>query len=117
MQIAAGQEQAYAQYKELNSKDSYSKGVVDFGERWADLMEKEIAQGKTVVEIAEEASHKADTDGITGFMYGAAVSALSQFWAHGKDLAKWHNRQYLPEVDAATEEGGTVNPAIITVKL
>jgi hypothetical protein len=92
--------------------------VVDYAERWAELMEKEIAKGRSVFEVAEAASQQADTDGISGFMYGAAVSSLTHFWAYGADLAKWHNRQYMPDTvkaDAAAAQGKTVNPAVITI--
>lgn len=119
MKLKAGTESEYATYKDINAKDGYSKGVVDFGERWADLMEADIAAGKTVAQSAPEASSQADTDGITGFMYGAAVSALSHFWEHGDALRAWHNREYLPEDKAAEADktGGVVNPAIVTINV
>lgn len=50
--------------------DPYGSGVVRYAERWANLMEQEIENGKTIIEIADSASYKADTEGITGFMYG-----------------------------------------------
>lgn len=107
--IAAGTETEYAKYVEINSVNGYSRGVVDYAELWARLMQKELAGGKTIIECADETSHKADTDGITGFMYGAAVSALSKFWKHGEELRKWHNKEYGHEGD------GVVNPAVLTI--
>lgn len=108
-EIAEGKEKEYADYVKLNSGDPYSHGVVVYGELWAQMMQKEMAEGKALEECAAETSHKADTDGITGFMYGAAVSALAKFWKHGEALRVWHNKQYNHEGD------GVVNPAIITV--
>lgn len=118
MQVIAGKEQEFKSWVETNSKDGYSKGVVDYAKRWADAMEAEIAAGKSLFDVAEPTSFSSDTDGITGYMYGAAVGALRHFWIHGEDLGKWHNRQYLPkgEADAAAAEGKTVNPAVITIK-
>ena len=58
---------------------------------------------------AEKCSHDADTDGITGFMYGAAVSILSNHWKYGELLRKWHNKEYGHEGD------GVVNPAVLTI--
>lgn len=108
--IADGMETKYAEYVKLNATDEYSRGVVVYGELWAQFMQMEIAAGKTLEECADETSHKADTEGITGFMYGAAVNALSKFWKHGEALRVWHNKQY------NHEGAGVVNPAIITIK-
>ncbi len=43
---------------------------------------------KVVRDNADELSRDADTEGITGFMYGFAVSILSQCWEYGKYLHK-----------------------------
>ena len=92
------------------NNDLYGSGVVRYAERWANMMEQEMESGKSLIDIADATSHKADTEGITGYMYGCAVSILSQVWEHGEELRKWHNKEYGYEGD------GTVNPAIITIK-
>lgn len=92
------------------NNDHYGSGVVRYAERWANMMEQEMESGKSLIEIADATSRKADTEGITGYMYGCAVSILSQVWEHGEELRKWHNKEYGYEGD------GTVNPAIITIK-
>lgn len=101
------------------NKDPYGGAVIVYAEKWARIMEARMKQmpGVTVAECAEAASHLADDDGITGFMYGAAVSTLAQVWIHGEELRRWHNRQYMTEekARAADESGGTVNPAILTI--
>lgn len=97
-------------YKSKN-QDGYGGGIIAYAERWARLMQVEINAGKKLENVAEATSHEADTDGITGFMYGAAVHTLASCWKHGDQLRKWHNKQY--GVSEDTE--GTVNPAIITV--
>ena len=118
MQLKPGTEQEYAKYRETNRADAYSARVVSYGEYWAALMEAEIERGKTVAQIAQETSHQADTDGITGFMYGAAVSALAHFWVHGEELRRWHNKdvQIGNEGDRANESGDVLNPAILTIR-
>lgn len=45
---------------------------------------------KVVVDNANRLSHEADVEGITGFMYGCAVSILSQYWKYGEELRKWN---------------------------
>lgn len=68
------------------NQDGYGAGVMRYTERWARMMEAEIAAGKTLRECADPTSRTADTEGITGFMHGCAVSILSQVWAHGDGL-------------------------------
>jgi hypothetical protein len=102
---------------EANKSDPYSNAVMVFAAKWARIMEGRMAAGATLAECADAACSLADDDGITGFMYGAAVSTLAQVWIHGKELRRWHNRQYMTDEKAklADESGGTVNPAILTI--
>lgn len=109
--LKPGVEAEYAAYVEKNSKDGYSRGVVDYADRWARLMQAKLQQGAQLRDVAEATSHEADIDGITGFMYGCAVSALAHFWIHGDELRVWHNGQYGVSADAK----GTVNPAVLTL--
>lgn len=112
MKFKPGMEEKY-QEGYNNNLDPYGHGVYTFAERWAELMEKDIEDcgGPTAAVIAnfEKRSRQADTEGITGFMYGCAVSILSNCWEYGKILRKWHNKKYGYEGD------GVVNPAILTI--
>lgn len=107
----------YDEWRELNTKDFYSGGVVAYLERWADLMEEGIAAGKKLEDIAKATSHEADTDGITGFMYGCAVSILAEYWFYGEALRRWHNldTQIGDEGEEANKNGRTLNPALMTI--
>lgn len=109
LEIIPGKEDEYAKYVETNSKDGYSRGVIDYGEAWAKLMQIEITKGRSVKDVADEAQKGLGYLGITGFMYGCAVNALSHFWKYGEDLRKWHNKEYGHEGD------GVVNPAVLTI--
>lgn len=102
--------------KEIN-KDPYGSEIYRYAEAWADLMESRMEKGEKLSDIADETSHEADTSGITGFMYGAAVSTLGLHWKHGEELRKWHNikTQIGTEGEKANEEGGTLNPALMTL--
>lgn len=108
MDILKGKENDYKNYIRINS-DPYSSCVIRFSERWANMMEKEIESGHCLNDIAEKLSHDADTEGITGFMYGCAINGLSSFWKYGEELRKWHNSKYNHNGD------GVVNPAIISI--
>ena len=109
MRIKAGKEKDFEKFVEVNSKDGYSRAVVAYMKRWADLMEEKMDGGEKLIDIAKKTSHEADVEGITGFMYGCAVNALSQLWEHGEELRKWHNKEYNYNGD------GVVNPAIISI--
>ncbi len=95
----------------------YGHGVMTYAEDWANFMERDMAAGKTLEECAEGTSREADTDGITGFMYGAAVSTLAAVWEHGDALRRWHNlkTQIGTEGERANESGGTLNPALLNI--
>lgn len=100
-----------------NNTDPYGKACVDYATRWADLMEARIASGEALENCAEESSHTADTDGITGFMYGCAVNALAHCWIHGERLRRWHNlkTQFHDEGEKANQNGGVLNPAVLVI--
>ncbi len=119
MHLKAGTEEEYQKYVQLNSDDDYSKGVVDYGERWADLMEARLAAGEELTQMADTTSHEADTEGITGFMYGCAVKALAHFWHYGEELRQWHNlkTQLRQEGERANREGGVLNPALLNISI
>ena len=97
--------------------DSYGKGVMDYAERWARLMQRRIERGENLDHCAEQTSHDADTEGITGFMYGCAVGMLAQAWEYGEQLRRWHNlkTQIGTEGEEANRSGGTLNPALLNV--
>lgn len=96
----------------------YGLGIIHYAEAWADLMEVGMARGQKLEDVAEKASHDADTEKITGCMYGMAVSILAKHWKYGEQLRRWHNKdcQLNDEGDRANESGGVLNPAMITVK-
>lgn len=99
------------------NQDFYGAGIIRYAERWANLMEAKMDAGAKLEDIAEAASHEADTDGITGFMYGAAVSTLAPTWIHGEALRKWHNlsTQLGDEGERANAGGGVLNPALLNI--
>ena len=96
--------------KAINSKDGYSNCVIYYTILWAQYMEYLIAKhDKKLSDVWDMSSHLADIYGITGFMYGCAVSILSSVWKYGEELRVQHNSKYNHEGD------GVVNPAILTI--
>jgi hypothetical protein len=108
--------EAWQEWVDSNT-DPYGEAVIIYAERWANLMESKMEEGAELEDIAKNTSHEADTDGITGFMYGAAVQVLSQCWEYGERLRKWNNLdiQISNEGEKANEDGGTLNPALISI--
>ena len=76
---------------------AYGFSVLLFAERWADEMERRLAERPelSVADVAEAADHTANQSlgrfGMTGFQYGCAVSRLSHCWVRGDELRRWHN--------------------------
>lgn len=113
--FACSDADGWAKCVATNSTDPYSYECCRYAAAWANEMEK---RGPVpVADIAQDCSRVADTSGITGFMYGAAVSMLSKFWVRGEELRRWHNRdaQVGNEGDRANENGGVLNPALLSV--
>lgn len=100
-----------------NNKDPYGGAVISYAKRWAEMMETQMSEGAKLEDIAKDASHKADVEGITGYMYGAAVSVLASCWEHGEELRRWHNLdiQIGNEGEEANESGEVLNPAIFNI--
>ncbi len=109
-------EDAWKQSK-MKNKDGYGGAVISYAERWARLMQVEMAEGRLLEDVADSTSHDADLEGITGFQYGVAVSTLSRVWSHGEELRKWHNLQTQigDEGKRANESGGVLNPALLSL--
>ena len=99
---------AYEEWK-ANNTHPYGSAVFRYAERWADMMEERIVNGEKIEDIAEKTSFEADTECITGFMYGCAVKILSKCWEYGEELRKWHNKKY--DYDG----NGVVNPAVLKI--
>jgi hypothetical protein len=112
--ITLKDEDAWKKYVDGN-KDFPS--IMHYAERWARLMEGRMSNGGTLEECADEASHLADSEGMSGSSYGYAVGVLSQCWIHGEQLRRWHNRsmQIGNEGDEANESGGVLNPAMLCI--
>lgn len=115
MELADGK--AWQEFRDKN-RDFYGAGVVVYAERWARLMQLEMAGGKSLEDVAEATSYEADIDGITGFMYGCAVSILAHCWKYGERLRRWHNlkTQIGNEGEKANESGGVLNPALLNIR-
>lgn len=102
----------------MNSADGYSAATVNYAIAWAVAMQQAMRKGKKIADVAKELSHEVDYEGITGFMYGCAVSFLTSFWKHGEELRRWHNldTQLGDEGEQANKKKRAVlNPALLSI--
>lgn len=108
---------SWEQVVKVNSASGYGSAVLRFSDRWARLMQKGLMDGKSFECVAKNSSFEADIEGITGFMFGCAVSILSKVWIYGEHLRRWHNlkTQIGNEGEAANESGGVLNPALLSI--
>lgn len=115
-EFSVSDQDAWALWQQ-NNQSGYGACVMRYAARWANLMEVKMAAGAKLEDIASETSHEADLEGITGFMYGAAVSVLASCWEHGDQLRRWHNldTQIADEGEKANESGGVLNPALLSL--
>jgi hypothetical protein len=104
----------WRKWVEANTNE-YGAAVMAYAERWARLMQLEMADGKMVEEVAETTSYEADVEGITGFMYGYAVSILAKCWEHGEALRCWNNARWTGGTGG--EMDGAINPALMAVSV
>ena len=97
MKILEGHEKEYKDYCNEHSTGG-SKLCLEYSERWAELLEQEIDQTddvmKCITDNADRLSLKADTIGISGFMYRYSINILSHYWKYGDYLKKWHENEY-----------------------
>ena len=92
-----------------NNTDPYGRRCYTYAAHWAHLMDQH--PDTPVADMADRTSKIADYDGITGYMYGAAVNILANCWKRGEELKKWHNKKWGYKGD-----DGVVNPALLRIE-
>lgn len=81
-EIADGCEEVLQSWFDRN-QDDYGRRCITYAQDWAKLIQVKIREGVPLTkELVNELSHQADTDGITGFMYGASKNVLRTTWKH-----------------------------------
>ena len=71
------------------SKNSIEKDTLTYACLWAKYMQKLIAKGKTVNEVAKDTSYICDIFDISVYMNLRASKILIAVWKYGDDLLKW----------------------------
>ena len=89
MKIRPECQKEYNDFCKVNRNDIYSLAILQYMERWADLMETELDKGVPFAEAAQQTMHQADTETITGAQYGCAVHGLELFCIEWFLLRVW----------------------------
>lgn len=95
-----------------NNQDPYGNAVYRYASEFATQMEATLTR-EDFKTAAKRLQFEVDDEGITGFMFGCAMSILANCWKHGEELRIWHNLETQIE---ANKKGIILNPAILTVK-
>ncbi len=73
--------------------DSYGKRIYQYAQKWAELMENEIKNGKKVKEIANKTRKLINIGKMTFYMRRRAIDILIICWKHGQDLWEWQKME------------------------
>lgn len=82
-------EDLWQSLKDANPQEMGQEEALAYAERWARLMQMEMANGKKLEDVADITSYEADFDNISGSMYQFALSALIGYWRYGHGLRRW----------------------------
>lgn len=101
-EFEASDSQAWEQIKQQLQADRRDSSVLDFAVAWARVMQYQLAQGKTIEEIANGTFwvvfglHEVDSRSCDW-----ALDLLIQHWQHGETLAQCHRRESVFSIRAS----------------
>ena len=119
MRLAEGKQADWDEGLKKND-DDYGQAIYRYAKRWMELMEAKLDAGAELTkEFVDSTSHAADTEGITGFMNGAAASMIAAWWFRGEEFRLAYNRsvQIQDEGEKANVSGSILNPAMLTMEV
>jgi hypothetical protein len=71
---------------EANKEDDYGSATIRYAERWARLMQAEMASGKKLENVVRSTSDAADNENISGYGLRSATALLCKTWKYGAKL-------------------------------
>lgn len=75
-------------------QNDFEEAVFAYAQRWARLMQVDMAKYKTVAEVAYSTSIEADIDGIRSDNLRNAVVILAFSWRYGDELLRWYRETH-----------------------
>lgn len=86
--------------------------AIDFAVKWGTAIEKEMANGHKLEDVANRCRWASDDEGLPGSIQGASIRLLCQFWQHGEAFRRWHNVDCGESPDAE----GVVDPNVLVLR-
>lgn len=102
MKVKPGTETTFASLKAKNTTD-YGRTIIEYAERWAELMEACIAAGDVSKEMFDRTGDQADSYGLSGAMGETASSIISHYWLHGALVLAWKAGKSVSLLDVIAE--------------
>jgi hypothetical protein len=106
--------EAWKRYEETNLDDEYGRCCVDVARRVMETLDNEKSFSPSSI-ISQ--ANKDLAAGISGFMAGAVAEMVSRCHERGDEFRRLWNKenQIDTEGDRATENGGVLNPALLSI--
>jgi hypothetical protein len=95
------------------NQEPYGKCCVDIARACMEILDK--GEPFTASKLISEGELAIGESGITGFMAGCIAQMISECHSRGDEFRKDWNAPYVKE--GQPDNGGTVNPAIVTIEL
>ena len=105
MQIKKGKEKEWKKFVKINSKDFYSASVLKATKKVGEALDKD--------KTPEQAENELHGLGLTGAMAGCIAESIVHFSPRGKEFQGFWNKR----CGGTGEEKGTINPAILEIKV
>lgn len=95
--------------------------VFYYANDWALAMERELAAGARLADIAKRTRDEVDPDNkdaVTIFMHTIALNVMCKWWAHGPALIRWWNVQLVGPVEGLRRASANqiADPSRITAR-
>lgn len=84
----------FGKWLRVHRQSDYDSMIIDFAIAWANLMEKHIAEGKSLKSILLKDSFLVDDRGIQATEFSHAVRIICTFWVYSQEFEGTYNKLY-----------------------
>ncbi len=102
----------WKEFVKASKRDAFMGFYVRHAARWANIMEREMACGKKLEDIAGTTCSEADLEGMSGHGVDQTVRILMQVWGHGEELRCWRNSKFGEQGKEANRNGTLLSSAV-----
>ncbi|MBS1992829.1 MAG: hypothetical protein JSS83_20065 [Cyanobacteria bacterium SZAS LIN-3] len=85
--MSVGDSGQWSTFIDTNGKTRFGTAILNYANRWATMMEEQLAQGKVLDSaLVDSTGLAADKEGVSGYMASVAHQVLVQTWKYGAQL-------------------------------